>query len=670
MSCADPIAVVGAGVIGLAIADRLLAAGFTSVTVIADHWSPHTTSDGAGALWEQRCDEHATLAQATLQHYNNIVESGAATEAGVSFVDGAHYSIDATQYDSFASSVKSFKFATNDELATVSKRTGVKIRSGVHWRSIIVDSPTYLNWLLDRIQRAGGVFVHQHLASLAELSPYFRTVVNASGLGARELAGDSDVYPARGQVVRVFAPHITSWSVVIGPRSIDEDKGDVCTYVLPRLTSGVAICGGTFQPHNEDASISPVDDAVVWSRCCALEPALLDARTVVLDKWTGLRPIRSGDVRIELDASGPMHIVHAYGHGGCGHSLHWGTALQVVPLVRKSAEILQQQQQLAIKMVAILPFSGHAPDLERKNKNVAAKVPQYVSTIAEAALPREVSNDELSFLASWTRETDFAVLRSRLAQVHAAATSPAGGGAHEYRCVREMRYLVPRLPLLADYAAILAAGVAARSKGETPLWVDVGCGLGVDVRKLNFDGWPSENIVAVDISPTLWLLGFDLFRDSASPPCRFVTADLAQPISPESTTAVMAAVCTPGTATVISLMAVLHVLSAPQVTALLCSARTLLAPGGSLVGVCAGAAVGAAGMWTPPASLSVPTTRWLHDVDTLSTELTTAGFTNVAVTEHDRSSHSELPVSVAAPAQVTRGGVAVFLRFSANRPMA
>jgi glycine/D-amino acid oxidase-like deaminating enzyme len=42
----QPVAVVGAGVIGLSCALRLLRAGFKDVTVIADKWTPNTTSDG------------------------------------------------------------------------------------------------------------------------------------------------------------------------------------------------------------------------------------------------------------------------------------------------------------------------------------------------------------------------------------------------------------------------------------------------------------------------------------------------------------------------------------------------------------------------------------------------------------------------------------------------
>ena len=64
-----------------------------------------------------------------------------------------------------------------------------------------------------------------------------------------------------------------------------------------------------------------------------------DPRTVILDDWVGLRPGRDGDVRLEAESisvagspSRPLRVIHCYGHGGCGHSLHWGCAREVVAL--------------------------------------------------------------------------------------------------------------------------------------------------------------------------------------------------------------------------------------------------------------------------------------------------------------------------------------------------
>ncbi len=46
------------------------------------------------------------------------------------------------------------------------------------------------------------------MASWDELRPHFDIVVNAVGFAAKWMAEDKDVHAARGQTIRVYAPHI------------------------------------------------------------------------------------------------------------------------------------------------------------------------------------------------------------------------------------------------------------------------------------------------------------------------------------------------------------------------------------------------------------------------------------------------------------------------------
>lgn len=85
----------------------------------------------------------------------------------------------------------------------------------------------------------------------------------------------------------------------------------------------------------------------------AIDPfptAFADPRTVILDDWVGLRPGRDGDVRLETELlrvhedisegvpAATLPVIHCYGHGGCGHSLHWGCAREVVALAVRERE--------------------------------------------------------------------------------------------------------------------------------------------------------------------------------------------------------------------------------------------------------------------------------------------------------------------------------------------
>lgn len=66
-------------------------------------------------------------------------------------------------------------------------------------------------------------------------------------------------------------------------------------------------------------------------------------------------------------------------------------------------------------------------------------------------------------------------------------------------------------------------------KGEQLL--DLGCCLGQDLRKLAYDGAPSENMYASDIDKSFWTFGYDLFLDRATLKSIFLEADIFDPES-------------------------------------------------------------------------------------------------------------------------------------------
>jgi D-amino-acid oxidase len=180
----------------------------------------------------------------------------------------------------------------------------------------------YLDWLAQRFVAAGGVLVQRRLARLAEVAGEAPVVVNASGLAARELAADQDVYPIRGRVLVVANPGLTT--------SIrDEDNPAGPTYVHPRRTD--IVLGGTFEPHQWDLTPDHAASAAIRARCLALVPELADAP--VLRTAAGLRPGRVGGARVGLGAEdGIGRLIHNYGHGGAGVTLSWGCADEVAAL--------------------------------------------------------------------------------------------------------------------------------------------------------------------------------------------------------------------------------------------------------------------------------------------------------------------------------------------------
>ncbi|KAJ8119119.1 hypothetical protein OPT61_g7 [Boeremia exigua] len=57
-------------------------------------------------------------------------------------------------------------------------------------------------------------------------------------------------------------------------------------------------------------------------------------------------------------------------------------------------------------------------------------------------------------------------------------------------------------------------------------YLDVGCCLGQDIRKLVYDGAPSENLYASDLKGQFWDIGYEMFLDKSSLKATFVEADI------------------------------------------------------------------------------------------------------------------------------------------------
>ncbi|MBL0928380.1 MAG: FAD-dependent oxidoreductase [Phycisphaerales bacterium] len=200
-----------------------------------------------------------------------------------------------------------------------------------------IDMTVYLGWLARAAQERYGVpIVRRRIGSAAELHREGHgVVVNCSGLGARELAGDPAVRPMRGQVVHVpndIALH----------ESLDAHEADGrATYLYPH--PGHIVLGGTYEPDVFETSTVPtmLDDIV--SRCRRLlETAGLSREAaglarVRLRSTAGLRPARliGGNpetIRLEREMSPTGPVVHCYGHGRAGVTLSWGCAREVARL--------------------------------------------------------------------------------------------------------------------------------------------------------------------------------------------------------------------------------------------------------------------------------------------------------------------------------------------------
>lgn len=296
------VVVVGAGVLGLTSAVRLLEAGHR-VDVLARDLPLETTSAVAAAIWypyralpQDRVTSWAATSYAV---FDAIADTD--PESGVRMVEGTEVFTSRQAEPWWRSAVPSLDRET-------SLPSGYA--DGWTFSTPVVEMPIYLRWLAGRVEDLGGTITRLNLRALP-VGPDL--VVNCSGLGARLLGTDRSVVPVRGQVLYLEQTGLDRWWL---------DRSGP-TYVVPR--SHDIVVGGTDQEGEWSRTPSPEAAVDILDRACRLVPELRGAR--VLRHKVGLRPVRPA-VRLERQGD----VIHCYGHGGAGVTLSWGAADEVASL--------------------------------------------------------------------------------------------------------------------------------------------------------------------------------------------------------------------------------------------------------------------------------------------------------------------------------------------------
>lgn len=303
------VVVVGAGVVGLSCAVRLLEAGH-HVGVVARDLPLETTSSVAAALWgPYRAFPFERVGAWSRTTYQELESLSHLPGAGVRMRPGTELHR-TTQTDPW----------WRDAVPSLTRVEALAPPYVDGWSFVapVVEMPVYLPWLVGRIEALGGTISRMALSALPD---HAEVVVNATGLGARRMAEDSTMTPVRGQVVYVEQVGLERWW-------LDGAAEGGPVYVVPR--SQDIVVGGTDDEGEWDRRPDPDVARLILSRATALVPAL--ARAKVIGHRVGLRPARPA-VRLEVEESEGRRVVHCYGHGGAGVTLSWGCADEVAALV-------------------------------------------------------------------------------------------------------------------------------------------------------------------------------------------------------------------------------------------------------------------------------------------------------------------------------------------------
>jgi hypothetical protein len=191
----ESVAVLGAGVMGLTAATLLKALGL-NVTIYAQAFPPHTTSNVAGGQWAPSLVNHDNTTQ-----FNRILRRAFATHRtkGQTFGVSPRLNYTLTKAGNFESCPK-------DVIPAPEKFAHLPfahLRSpGYAYSTLLVEPPIFLAKLLDDLRTANVPMTSREFRNLSEVSGMTENIiVNCTGLGSKDICRDRLVHAIKGQLV-------------------------------------------------------------------------------------------------------------------------------------------------------------------------------------------------------------------------------------------------------------------------------------------------------------------------------------------------------------------------------------------------------------------------------------------------------------------------------------
>ena len=226
-------AVIGCGAVGLATARLLQERGF-DVTIYARDLPPHTTSDHAEAVWDggdnpDPGDLWIRAARLSHGYFTKMV--------------GDHYGVRWIEYYSeyweelrlthapghpLGEFYRDFKQFDGGELP-------FNTPSVLRWSTLLIEPPIYMTAVLEDFLSAQGKVVVRDFPDLKSVLELPEPVImNCSGLGAKFLFDDEEMFPIKGQLT------------ILLPQPEIDYIVDIPGSVVPRADG--LVLGGTYEP--------------------------------------------------------------------------------------------------------------------------------------------------------------------------------------------------------------------------------------------------------------------------------------------------------------------------------------------------------------------------------------------------------------------------------------
>ncbi len=236
-----PVAVIGAGVMGLTTARLAQEAGY-DVTVYAKALPPETTSNIAGGQWYPSTLYRRDAIDSTFE--TQLIAASDYSYRRFQIMIGSDYGV--RWMTNYELSRSPHGMGNTDRLIARMLPEIRPLDASEHpfgdyavraWQGMLIEPPVFLRRLLRDIQIAGGRIAVRDFRTPIDIAALPETLVfNCTGLGARDLFGDKELEPLRGQLA-VLLPQPEIDYALLGPGNL---------YMFSR--SDGLILGGTADP--------------------------------------------------------------------------------------------------------------------------------------------------------------------------------------------------------------------------------------------------------------------------------------------------------------------------------------------------------------------------------------------------------------------------------------
>ena len=240
-----PVAVIGAGVMGLTTARLVQEAGFP-VTIYTEALPPHTTSNIAGGQISPfgHYSEGDVTAEWRAQFAAAMDYSWRRFQIMVGDDYGIHWR--PTYQQSSNSARWSDRFHPEARAMSPAEHP-FPVENLVRYNTMYVETGRFLRELTRDVQIAGGRIEVRKFRTPADIAALDeRLVFNCTGLGSRELFGDKELHPVRGQL-----------AILLPQPEVRYAFAGQAGHMFPRA-DGILL-GGTFERDQWDATPQPAD---------------------------------------------------------------------------------------------------------------------------------------------------------------------------------------------------------------------------------------------------------------------------------------------------------------------------------------------------------------------------------------------------------------------------